>query len=195
MVDKIELILEELKMIKEGKQIGYLYHYTSLENLLNILKWDVMRATDGSKVDYGELEKGYFISFTRNKNFHKVNKMFGELGVRITFDGDKLSNRYKIKPNQYMGREKKTSRGRGPGDYTESEERLYGVKEVKQVTKYIVKIEILKSVWHNEVELRKNKDVEYLIWDVIEMDTTDFDDFKKILEAVYGFKVELVNRF
>jgi hypothetical protein len=47
--------------------------------------------------------KLYYVSFTRNKNFHKKGmKWQVKTDYRITLDGDKLSNKYKIQPFSYI---------------------------------------------------------------------------------------------
>jgi hypothetical protein len=93
--------------LEEGKQVGTLYHYTSVDGLKGILSSNSIKASE-------EIYMGqnlYYISFTRNKNFHKKGSKFGvKTEYRITLDGDKLSNKYKITPHAYK-----------PGyDYTEN---------------------------------------------------------------------------
>lgn len=85
--------------ITEGKQVGLLYHYTSKDGLDGILKTNKLKSS-------GEYYKGkelYYVSFTRNKNFHEKGRTFNvKTDYRITIDGDKLSNKYKIKPFAYL---------------------------------------------------------------------------------------------
>ena len=93
--------------LEEGKQVGILYHYTSADGLKGILSSNSIKASE-------EIYMGqnlYYVSFTRNKNFHKKGSKFGvKTEYRITLDGDKLSNKYKITPHSYK-----------PGyDYTEN---------------------------------------------------------------------------
>ena len=93
--------------LNEGKQVGILYHYTSADGLKGILSSNRIKASE-------EIYMGqnlYYVSFTRNKNFHKKGSKFGvKTEYRITLDGDKLSNKYKITPHAYK-----------PGyDYTEN---------------------------------------------------------------------------
>jgi hypothetical protein len=93
--------------LEEGKQVGTLYHYTSVDGLKGILSSNSIKASE-------EIYMGqnlYYVSFTRNKNFHKKGSKFGvKTEYRITLDGDKLSNKYKITPHAYK-----------PGyDYTEN---------------------------------------------------------------------------
>jgi len=74
-------------IIKEAKQVGILYHFTTINNLEDILK------SKGLKSDFFD-----YISFTRNFNLQKTSDYFKDHKVRLTFDGNKLSNKYKIEP-------------------------------------------------------------------------------------------------
>ena len=87
------------KDLKESKQVGPLYHYTSADGLKGILSSNRINASEENYLG-NEL---YYISFTRNKNFHNKGQKFGvKTEYRITLDGDKLSNRYKISPFAYI---------------------------------------------------------------------------------------------
>jgi hypothetical protein len=79
-----------LKLL-EAKQVGILYHYTSIANALDIC-------------DQNELRPGEFdgVSFTRNKNFHTTEREEIQTGVKFVIDGDKLSENYKIQPFNYF---------------------------------------------------------------------------------------------
>jgi hypothetical protein len=86
------------KDLNEGKQVGTLYHYTSAAGLKSILRSNRINASEESY----NYEDQYFVSFTRNKNFHKRGMMSGvKTEYRITLDGNKLSNKYKIQPFAY----------------------------------------------------------------------------------------------
>ena len=85
--------------LNEGKQVGTLYHYTSADGLKGILKSNSIKASK----EYYLGNDLHFISFTRNKNFHKKGSSFDvKIDYRIALDGDKLSNKYKIKPFAYI---------------------------------------------------------------------------------------------
>ena len=84
--------------LEEGKQVGPLYHYTSADGLKGILSSNSINASE----EYYLGNDLHYISFTRNKNFHNKGTKFGvKTEYRITLDGDKLSNRYKITPFAY----------------------------------------------------------------------------------------------
>ena len=72
-------LVDLLKEINEGKQVGDLYHFTSIVNLKEILK---------SKILIPSKERKY-ISFTRNKNLATLDNE--KRDVKITIDGDKLN--------------------------------------------------------------------------------------------------------
>jgi len=89
--DKLEDILEKLNddvkesLMNEAKQVGPLYHTTTLKGLTNILRTNTLKS---------HLEPG--ISFTRNKNFIYDNNPF-----ILVFDGDKISENNITKPFDY----------------------------------------------------------------------------------------------
>jgi hypothetical protein len=84
--------------LNEGKQVGPLYHYTSADGLKGILQSNKINTSEENYLG-NEL---YYISFTRNKNFYKKGSNFGvKTDYRITLDGDKLSDKYKITPFAY----------------------------------------------------------------------------------------------
>jgi len=83
-----------IDLLREAKQVGILYHYTIYENAVDILKDSNLK----SGMSDDNLSS---VSFTRDKNFHKQHRTlskFMEPQCRFTFDGDKLSNKYKISP-------------------------------------------------------------------------------------------------
>lgn len=88
--------------IIEGKQVGTLYHYTSLSVANSILEDGFIEGGTSSIRGYHDSIRGdnkFSLSFTRNKNFHKQSRIIGaELECRFVVDGDSLSNRYKIQP-------------------------------------------------------------------------------------------------
>ena len=92
-------MIKLIDILDEAKQVGILYHYTSEDGLKNILESNQLKSSE----EYYMGNELYFISFTRNKNFHKKGmKWQVKTDYRITLDGDKLSNRYKIKPFAYI---------------------------------------------------------------------------------------------
>jgi len=96
-----------LHEIFEAKQVGTIYHYTDFNAAIDILKdtniQSSIPADDRPDIEHPRSS----ISFTRNKNFTKASFGKGRItrivgvrnpNVRFTFDGDKISNKYKIEP-------------------------------------------------------------------------------------------------
>jgi len=97
-----------LKEITEGKQVGDLYHYTTFESGLKILQSNQLKS--GEVDDSTKTKPIFAISFTRDKRFHNNHNVgfdvssFGQRPqLRFTVDGDKLSNKYKIQPYAQIG--------------------------------------------------------------------------------------------
>ena len=111
-------------MLKEAKQVGILYHFTSVKGLSSILTMGGLRAF-----------RQPYISFTRNYSL----KGFG--GVRIVINGDKLSNKYKITP--YLDKVSGIDRHEGENE----EIIMYPEGKVLPILNYIKEIEVLNSVW------------------------------------------------
>jgi hypothetical protein len=162
MIDKFKNFL-----LKEGKQTGMLYHNTSIKKATQIIKTNKLK----TNLDTGHILTNYrnkpedflfimgqpvhrdyingkikeFISFTRNKNYRRV-----EDNVQFVLDGDKLSENYKISPYSHFG-------GRS---YDEMEERIY--KDIDDLQKYIIKVVIPNS--NPELEsVLKEKNITYQI--------------------------------
>ena len=129
---KIKKITEELD---EAKQVGTLYHYTWLNNLILILRDNKLKS------QWSMDTHNYSSSFTRNKNFKKGYVYNIPLECTIVVDGDKLSEKYKIYPIEYYY----TQRGISPNpEAKESEERISfkddegGIENFKDYIKEII---------------------------------------------------------
>ena len=75
------------RLLKEAKQVGTLYHFTSFDSLKNILQSNTIKGSWGN-----EGVKGKYVSTTRDKNLWKTDPNLGaeELQVALVLDGDKL---------------------------------------------------------------------------------------------------------
>jgi hypothetical protein len=155
-----------INLLNEGKQVGLLYHYTSEKGLKSILQSNKLNAST-------ELYQGhelYYVSFTRNKNFHKKGANWNvKTDYRITIDGDKLSNKYKIQPFAYvpgwdytenweydwLEDESEADRRHffdATGKYDEQEERIHfknGNSSIEDIKKYIIAIDKVKDIKPN----------------------------------------------
>jgi hypothetical protein len=198
-------LIDILKEITEGKQVGTLYHFTDLSSLLNILKTNTLKAS--SKFEKDKLPT---VSLTRDK--------LGDIGgvggtgtktVRISIDGNKLSNKYKITPYNYYS---------NYPDYKESEDEMEEIVQgdIKNIIDYIIEVRISpnsdslynpnfiknligkypfikisdkirrgkKFVNYNEVALPLNNDIKQYIDDIITKEkieyASDFPDYEMI---------------
>jgi len=116
--------LHNYKMF-ERKQIGNLYHIFSLKNIKYILEHDCLSSYNFNN-----------ISTTRNKNMNDY--LGGGPGCIFKFelDGDKLSDKYKIKPFQYQT----VSTG-----YISEFEEVIKTNKIEKISKYVKKIIIIKE--------------------------------------------------
>ena len=149
--------------LNESKQVGPLYHYTSADGLKGIIQSNRINASEENYLG-NEL---YYISFTRNKNFHKKGSKFGvKTEYRITLDGDKLSNKYKIRPFAYIPgwdiedsweldwlddepESVKRDFFNTTGDYDEQEERIFFKNEnggIDNIKNYILAVDKVEDI-------------------------------------------------
>jgi hypothetical protein len=124
-------MIKLMDLLNEGKQVGTLYHFTNMFSLLDILKTNTLKASNKF-----EKQKLPTVSLTRDK--------LGDIGgvggtgtktVRISIDGDKLSNKYKITPYNYYS---------NYPDFKESEDEMEEIiqGDVNNITNYIIEIRI-----------------------------------------------------
>lgn len=159
--DKLASIEEN---IEESKNLGDLYHFTTIEYAANILKTNNLRASyvpkkeherdfqsfgreRGERLKQQEGEGAYYISLTRDKLLYKKTPKIAGSSIRFTVDGNKLSSNYKIVPFFYYKDELMGEKDRHR--YNENEERIisnvdkHGLKDFK---KYLIKIELILDV-------------------------------------------------
>ena len=116
--------------LNEGKQVGVLYHVTSPQRYKQIMDQNTLK---GGFVNINGKET-LGISTTRNKNF----KYDGNT-VQIALDGDKLSNKYKIKPYDYW--ERNYNRPNNPQAQDEDEEVIL-TSSIDNIKDYIISTSI-----------------------------------------------------
>lgn len=128
----------------ESKNVGILYHFTGLISLYYIQKTDYLESN--RTVDtFENLMKSYnledksswhYISFTRNKNFHKTGQMMMDnyMSCRMHIDGNSLSNKFKIyKVNYFPDHSYRIK---------EAEECVVVPYKLKNIMQYTMKIEV-----------------------------------------------------
>lgn len=95
----------------EAKSAGILYHFTSLFNLSQIAESNTLRTIrtieglDHIKAldKYRKTGNTYYFSFTRNKLLNRSSTDLDHpITCRITVDGTKLSQKFKIEPINYF---------------------------------------------------------------------------------------------
>lgn len=88
-------MIKLLDILKEAKQVGNLYHFTALKNIIPILESQVLTPN-------GEGQ----ISTSRRPNMDVSGFMKMQMGksniARLMLDGDKISNKYEIRPFVYF---------------------------------------------------------------------------------------------
>ena len=138
--------------LNEAKQVGILYHYTSLKAALKILEQNELKPY---KDVFGSgLEHMNYVSMTRDNHFHRLARMIQGIQCRFIIDGNKLSHNYKITPfNDFeQGSAYGNSYGHRPYN-DEQEERIKG--SIKAIKNYIIKIQIIKDEY-KLTELQKH---------------------------------------
>jgi hypothetical protein len=155
--------------LEEAKQVGTLYHWTSLKNLANIIKTNTILPSHSGHGEYD------WVSLTRSKDRNQFGISKSSDCV-IVLDGDKLSNNYKIKPYhdietaEYDDLTHFDDNGNAIGitdddgniirygAFDEMEERLFG--SIRNLDKYIIKVILHES--NSEIKsLLKEKNIPY----------------------------------
>lgn len=139
--------------INEAKSIGIIYHYTSFDSLEGIIEEDRMESSAVLK----------YISFSRNPllNFHGKS-------VRITFNGDVLSNKFHVEPFMYDpskdelfdtdpdfdGRPEAGTYAELRNQYGEEREERITKTEIKGIKKAILAVELIYNKRDEDFEQR-----------------------------------------
>jgi hypothetical protein len=120
------------EQLNEGKQVGKIYHFTRKDSLKNILNSNKLLGSFQYELNNGKEIWG--ISTTRNKNL-----FYDNTDVRITLDGDKISDNYQIIPRDYWGGEYNIPDN--PQTIDEDEELIITPKKyIDNINKYILDI-------------------------------------------------------
>jgi hypothetical protein len=86
-------LINLLKEITEAKQVGLLYHFTPLDNLENLLTTRHIFTNEEDQIS---------ASIRANMDTYILHNMSKVPILRLTLDGDKISNKYKIRPFAYF---------------------------------------------------------------------------------------------
>jgi len=132
-----------IDLLKEAKQVGTIYHYTTFEAGLKILKSNQLKSSEAA--DGTNDNPVFAVSFTRDKRFHdnhwvgfEQSAVGNKPQVRFTIDGDKLSNNFKVQPYSQGGAFAKNRKG------FEAEERVASNKQFTiPLLPYLKSVDIL----------------------------------------------------
>jgi hypothetical protein len=86
-------LINLLKEITEGKQVGDIYHFTDTDTLALMIKEKGGIVLDSS---YSSFAADKYYSFTRNPNLGTLSEE--KHHARIKLNGDKMSDKYKFEP-------------------------------------------------------------------------------------------------
>lgn len=133
---------EDICRVNEAKQVGILYHVCSLESYMKYIKPNDVLTSSGTYMNH--LYKGTdYVSFTRDKYYTVSTRenRASEVIIQLVIDGDKLSEKYKVKPYNNLA----YSKGELKSDndivqYREKEEVVKGA--IKNISSYIKAINI-----------------------------------------------------
>ena len=202
----------------ERKQIGTIYHFTSLVNLYYILQDDYLESIrdidDDIKNRYPSKKNKYAIttfSFTRNKNLTKdieQGQIDTLLTTRIDLDGDKMSDKYKFNP--YNWQNERDKREEYTKSSSEAEEMIISDSSyLKEINQYITKV-VVPPLDYFDIEIEYYVDAEDYIFqklsnlveyslDFTEEEVENFTDDRFItnnmIEEVYFFILDSIRNF
>ncbi len=143
--------IKKYSQINEGKNIGLLYHFTTLSDAISLIEMGRMYSTQDL---WGTKSKKHTsqISFTRDKFLFKNKPKGVSFGVRFVFDGNRLSDDFKISPVKFSTL------------WDESEEAIFTIgswgdreklkkHQIYNLSRYIVSIDLItKDIYANKIE-------------------------------------------
>jgi hypothetical protein len=142
-----------LKEITEAKQVGDLYHFTPLSNLKKILETRFLYSND---------EKVVSTSIRPNMVTHDLPSMDKSSIVRIMLDGNKISNKYKIRPFAYNSGDSSDGwEDLGEEQIITNGEKFYFIPYLKRIDIFLNKKEIVNP---KILELLEKTNIPYKIY-------------------------------
>jgi len=131
-----------LNILREGKQVGPLYHFTNYDSAIGIVMKDfkLKVALTPKEVNIDQLpDYAKYISFTRNKTLDSPTI---SREVRFTIDGNALSNRYRVEPYADV----KAGFGRTRPGKDEAEERVNVAKRegFVDIAPFLVSVDVME---------------------------------------------------
>lgn len=190
----VKLKQKELK--KEGKQVGDVYHVCSPQSMLYNLKHNSLTPHTFSV----SLDQGDGISLTRNKNFLVNTTLFSPAVFRITLDGDRISDNYKVRPYDFYSEIDMTTRvlAKKTKLFDEMEEVVLG--KINNLDKYIKNIELVfkanpateipkeKQALLDSLEIIKNKNIPFSCSSTVHLAfKRDLDSLIDVYSVLVGY--------
>ena len=161
-------MIKFLDILREAKQVGDIYHFTSVDGIANMLKEYQSITLD---IEYSsQAGEGYF-SFTRNPNLSSLSTF--QKQVRLKLNGNKMSNKYKFEPHADIKSSDSYQKGKyGEFSEFEAEERINAKNNPKvDLTPYIESV-VIVSPKIIEKEYPKSSGIYKEV----------MDDYKKIIK-------------
>lgn len=154
---KLRKIYESI--LNEGKQVGIVYHFTSLNSAIGIIEKNWLKAYKSTK------NLGQTVSTTRDKRFSKsrLNQTTSIMGDHICFviDGNKMSNVYQVKPyDDTVYKDGTVSEPDREAFGDEQEEVWYGKRlegdgGIKNFSNYVIKVILTRKLLNVMVDSPK----------------------------------------
>lgn len=147
------------KPIIEAKQVGTLYHVCTLDALARYIAPNDTLSGSGKYTNY-VLNSNKVVSFTRDRNYivNTGRNRVSPFLFRFSVNGDKLSERHRLSPYndlsfKFGGKEKSNF------DFKEIEKEEVLLGEVKNFSKYIIKVEysVNENIFESSVPELQNK--------------------------------------
>lgn len=130
-------LLKFFNTINEAKQVGILYHYTSVAQAIGILRDNALIGNPSKDVEGNPST----VSFTRNQNYHNTVEFKPTGGsARLAFDGDRMSNQFKLSP--VMGSVGRQGWPMGPMGRPNNETEVIAFADSIPVKPYLVAIDV-----------------------------------------------------
>lgn len=190
-----------LEILSERKQVGKVYHFTTLRNAVFIVKTNLIKASRATK-NINEPT----ISTTRDKNFSKhrsVSIQIGGADIAFALNGDSLSDRYEVRPydDAYVSADKEYDEDDKQAFGDEQEELWYGKKlqsdggfaNIKKYTFLVIfSKRFKKTLVSNPKDFRYTDDIIDVFPNLLDVNVSPIEKMNEIKSwfESNGFRVE-----
>lgn len=190
-----------LEILAERKQVGKVYHFTTLRNAVFIVKTNLIKATEATRNIRGET-----VSTTRDKNFSKNRSgpiQISGADVAFVLNGDSLSDRYEVRPydDSYSTTDKEYDASDKLEFGDEQEELWYGKKlesdgGFANIKKYTFSIlfskRFKKALVSDPTNFRQHRDIIDIFPNLLDVNASPIEEMNEIKSwfESNGFRVE-----